>query len=100
SKSPTNTLQHHSFHAASIRTVDPTRKSSGSSRCPIFTLTSVALVSLERRVFWMPTAEAAIPLPAKMEREESDQLPHQIIGGQLNQAKRCQAASFGEVDAA
>ncbi|MFC3698564.1 hypothetical protein ACFOOJ_14110, partial [Sphingobium xenophagum] len=38
SKSPTNTLQHHSFHAASIRTVDPTRKSSGSSRCPIVML--------------------------------------------------------------
>ncbi len=33
-------------------------------------------------------------------REESALLPHQSIGGQLTQAKRCKAASFGEVDAA
>ena len=53
--------------------------------------------------FMLATREPStddIPKSAKMEREESDQLPHQIIGGQLNQAKRCQAASFGEVDAA
>lgn len=36
----------------------------------------------------------------KMEREESAQLPHQSIGGQLTQAKRCKAGLFGEVDAA